>query len=49
MIVGSDDKGVVPVCPECENGKHGNCIEQALYPVTDEIVDCLCDECHKIK
>jgi hypothetical protein len=39
----------VPVCPECRDGKHTNCTEWALDPITDDVVACLCDECHKIK
>lgn len=30
------------VCPECRDGKHGNCIGYALDPVRDEVVACGC-------
>lgn len=30
------------LCPECANGKHPNCIGQALDPVTDALVPCTC-------
>ena len=33
------------LCPECEAGKHTNCIGDALDPVTDDIVDCQCPRC----
>lgn len=29
-------------CPECVNGKHVNCVGQALDPVTDALVPCTC-------
>lgn len=29
-------------CPECTNGKHVNCVGQAMHPVTDELVPCSC-------
>lgn len=29
-------------CPECRQGKHGNCTNEALDPETDEIVPCEC-------
>lgn len=29
-------------CPECVNGKHQNCVGQALDPVTDDLVPCAC-------
>lgn len=29
-------------CPECRDGKHGNCIHEALTDDTDEFVDCVC-------
>ncbi|QED11582.1 hypothetical protein PP914_gp092 [Arthrobacter phage Qui] len=45
----SDLEKHVPTCPECRDGKHGNCVGQALHPATDDIVDCLCDECCMIK
>ncbi len=31
-----------PTCPECRDGKHGNCIHEALTDETDEFVDCAC-------
>lgn len=31
-----------PACPECRNGKHGNCTGQALDEATDELVACVC-------
>ncbi|WQY99757.1 hypothetical protein [Microbacterium phage MO526] len=31
-----------PICPECRDGKHGNCGD-ALHDFTDEIVPCRCD------
>jgi len=33
-----------PMCPECAQGKHGNCIGQALND-QDEIVACYCPTC----
>jgi hypothetical protein len=30
------------LCPECVNGKHVNCVGQALDPVTDDLVPCTC-------
>lgn len=30
------------VCPECRDGKHGNCVGYALNPATDVVVDCEC-------
>ena len=45
----ADGNTDIPVCPECRDGKHTNCIGSAIHPVTDDIVDCLCDECHKFK
>jgi hypothetical protein len=45
----SENEPDVPVCPECRDGKHGNCVGSALHPITDDIVDCLCGECHKLK
>lgn len=30
----------VPLCPECRDGKTGNCIGVALDPTTDEFVEC---------
>lgn len=34
--------GLYPFCPQCIEGKCGNCDEQALDMETDEIVDCQC-------
>jgi hypothetical protein len=31
-----------PVCPECRDGKHGNCIGYALNTATDVVGDCEC-------
>jgi hypothetical protein len=33
------------ICPECRDGKHNNCIGQALDPMTDDIVSCTCTYC----
>jgi hypothetical protein len=30
------------VCPECRDGKHGNCIGYALDQATDTVVACGC-------
>lgn len=30
------------ICPECRNGKHQNCTNEALDESTDEIVPCNC-------
>ncbi|AWY05303.1 hypothetical protein SEA_MEMENTOMORI_49 [Microbacterium phage MementoMori] len=32
-----------PICPECRDGKHGNCTGEALHEATDVIVECGCD------
>jgi hypothetical protein len=32
-----------PICPECRDGKHGNCTGEALHDATDVIVECGCD------
>ncbi|QHB37043.1 hypothetical protein QDA00_gp60 [Microbacterium phage Matzah] len=32
-----------PICPECRDGKHGNCTGEALHEITDVIVECGCD------
>lgn len=32
--------GGLPLCPECAQGKVLNCAQQALDPVTDELVPC---------
>jgi len=29
-------------CPECRQGKHGNCAGWALDPDTDDFVTCAC-------
>lgn len=35
------------VCPECDNGKHGNCTEWA-YDEHDNLVECRCpDPAHR--
>lgn len=31
-----------PICPECRDGKHTNCVGYALNPKTDLVVDCCC-------
>jgi hypothetical protein len=31
-----------PICPECRDGKHGNCTGEALHEATDVIVECGC-------
>lgn len=31
-----------PICPECRDGKHGNCTDEALHEATDVIVGCGC-------
>ncbi|QDH93104.1 hypothetical protein QDA02_gp61 [Microbacterium phage Margaery] len=31
-----------PICPECRDGKHGNCTGEALHEPTDVIVECGC-------
>jgi hypothetical protein len=33
-----------PICPECAQGKHANCVGQALN-ADDEIVSCYCPTC----
>lgn len=33
-----------PICPECEQGKHVNCVGQALDDL-DNIVSCYCPTC----
>jgi hypothetical protein len=30
------------ICPECRDGKHGNCIGYALNPDTDVVGECEC-------
>lgn len=35
---------VIPVCPECVQGKHGNCNGDAFDPETDTIVVCQCSD-----
>lgn len=30
------------LCPECEAGKHGNCIDQAYDATCDVVVPCRC-------
>lgn len=35
-----------PVCPECRDGKHGNCIGYALNAETDVVEDCACAQTH---
>lgn len=37
----------VPICPECAAGKHGNCADQALDPITDDFVPCGCLACSR--
>lgn len=32
------------VCPECDQGKHDNCWDEALDPETDLFVKCACAE-----
>jgi len=32
------------ICPECEQGKHGNCNGEALDPVSEQIVQCVCTD-----
>lgn len=32
----------MPQCPECRDGKHNNCTEWAVHPVSDEVVPCAC-------
>lgn len=32
------------ICPECAQGKHPNCVGQALDPATDTFVPCACEE-----
>ena len=27
-------------CPECRVGKYGNCVGQALDPISDDFVEC---------
>ena len=34
-----------PTCPECVQGKHGNCVGVALDEATDEFGPCECEEC----
>jgi hypothetical protein len=31
-------------CPECRQGKHGNCAGFSFDPDTDEQIDCPCAE-----
>lgn len=33
-----------PICPECAQGKHRNCVGEALDD-DDRIVACMCPEC----
>lgn len=33
-----------PICPECSQAKHGNCVGQAVND-QDEIVSCYCPTC----
>jgi hypothetical protein len=33
-----------PICPECAQGKHGNCVGQAFNDM-DQIVSCYCPTC----
>lgn len=38
-----DELAVVEtICPECRQGKHGNCDGRAFNAKTDNIVDCTC-------
>jgi hypothetical protein len=30
------------ICPECEQGKHGNCNSEAWDDVKDEPMPCIC-------
>lgn len=30
------------VCPECQQGKHGNCTEEVLLPDDSTLVQCAC-------
>jgi hypothetical protein len=36
------DPRVTPMCPECAQGKCGNCTTMALHPQTDALVPCGC-------
>lgn len=36
------------ICPECEQGKHGNCTGWALDE-TDREVECMCQVCDRLK
>jgi len=41
-MANKDEELLVPVCPECRAGKHGNCDGTALDTKTDEITTCIC-------
>ena len=34
-----------PICPDCAQGKHLNCVGEALDERTDEFVPCDCAVC----
>lgn len=34
---------MIAICPECRDGKHRNCDDTALDPITDIITDCRCE------
>jgi len=37
---------ITPLSPDCQEGKHANCVGLAFNPENpDEVVDCLCDYC----
>lgn len=41
----TDLLGLLVSCPECLSGKHQNCCQTALDPISDEFVPCSCAEC----
>lgn len=40
-----DEVSPIPLCPECRDGKHYNCVNEALNSL-DVIVPCGCGVCH---
>lgn len=43
LAVGVPAKRIpAPVCPECAQTKHRNCVGQALDTLTDDICECMC-------
>lgn len=49
-IISQHGKSLIPLCPECRQGKHGNCNGDSWNPNTDKRVKCPCtDISHSIE